>query len=312
MLRQIATFLPLLFLFACNDFLEEDISKDEVILLAPTDHATVPQGEVVFNWEELEGATSYRLQVVTPSFDSIVEFVADTEITEGFSTQITLAPGQYQWTVTGVNFGYETGTKKIFNLSVESDTAMDLSGSLLILLAPALDAETNEQTTVFQWQPLTFADSYNFQLASPDFSNNAYILTNELVEGTSLTKTLNEGTYQWRVRGQNNSSVSSFTERKLVIDRTPPGQPILDAPANAATVSFPVQLSWNSDLQSIGDTLYVYKDSLLSNQVLKLFTTQTSYLFNDSGTGQYFWRIRTVDKAGNIGPFSDLRKFIKS
>lgn len=311
MKHLILAILPLFFLNACSDFLEEDISGDKINMLAPADNATLQQSAVTFVWERLEGATTYRLQVVTPSFDSTTNIVADMEVENETSAEVILPIGHYQWRVTGKNFGYETGEQHAFDLFVESDTAMNLGFSILVLSEPGVGEETNEQTIDFKWQPLALATGYNFQLASPDFSNNAFIISNELVSATSLSKTLNEGTYRWRVRGQNNSSVSPFSERTLIVDRTAPSQPVLDSPPNGEIVDIPVQLEWSSDDQSIGDSLYVYKDSLAANQVLKVYVTGTDYQFNNTGSAQYFWRVKTVDKAGNTSVFSELRSFIR-
>jgi hypothetical protein len=311
MKNMISAMLPIFFLAACSDFLEEDISRGEVSKIAPTDHVTLQQSAVTFVWEPLEGATSYRLQVVTPSFDSTTNVMADLEVEGETSAEVVLPIGHYQWRVVGKNFGYETVGQEAFDLFIESDTAMNLGFSILVLTEPGVGEETNEQVVGFKWHPLALATGYNFQLASPDFSNNAYIISNELVGTTSLSKALNEGTYRWRVRGQNNSSVSPFSERAFTVDRTAPGQPVLGSPPNGEIVDIPVQLEWSSDEQSIGDSLFVYKDSLGANQVLKVFLTGKSYQFNDAGSPQYFWRVRTVDKAGNVSVFSELRSFIR-
>ncbi|MBK8562386.1 MAG: hypothetical protein IPN76_03330 [Saprospiraceae bacterium] len=306
-------FLPivgLLIFSACSDFLEEDITKDTVRLLAPADNIRSTQTTLNFLWEELEGATTYRLQVVSPSFDSIANLVLDEEVTEDTKYEATLPPGNYQWTVIGKNFGYETAQRMVFNLTIETDSARSLDGSILVLLAPSQEAVSGSATVAFSWQALLNADDYNFQLASPDFSNSAFIISNELLSGTSVTKTLNEGEYRWRVRGQNSSSISQFTERRLIIDLTPPEPPVLVSPLNGANVTMPVLLDWTSDPNSpLRDTLYVYKDSLATIQVLKQATIETSFNFSDISSDKYFWRVRTVDGAGSNSAYSAMRKF---
>ncbi len=307
---QLLAILGLSLFSACGDFLEDDISKDTVTLKAPADGVAVSQTTLDFWWEKLEGATSYRIQVVSPSFDSIATLVIDEEITDDTKFEATLPTGTYQWTVIGKNFGYETKEGMVFDLTVTTDSASSLDGSILVLTAPVQDAATNEVDIVFSWQSMLNADDYNFQLASPDFSNNSFILANELLEGTTVSKTLTEGEYLWRVRGQNSSSISPFTERRLTIDLTPPNAPTLTSPADGATVTMPVVLNWIPDLDSERDTLYVYKDSLATISVLKAAMTNSQFSFNDSSANKYFWRLRTVDKAGNIGPYSSLRKFL--
>ena len=293
----------------CSDILEEDISNDMVILTAPANGAAVQQNTVTFWWEELEGSTSYRLQIVSPSFDSVVTLVANETIEEATSFEMTLATGSYQWKVVGVNFGYETESNDVFDLTIESDTTLSLSDEVLILTNPSLDAAVNTGIIQFSWQALIGVGSYNLQIASPDFSNSSFMISNELLINTTIAKTLAEGDYKWRVRGQNDTSVSPFTERSLTIDLTAPNQPVLTAPANGAMVNAPILLDWTADLASERDTLYIYGDSLMVVTVLKLPLTDTEYSF-DNSADNYFWRVRTVDLADNKSPFSELRKFI--
>ncbi|MBI1227731.1 MAG: hypothetical protein GC192_21030 [Bacteroidetes bacterium] len=313
MKKLIYQLIPLFLLFsllaACGDIIEDDLSKDTVIMLAPSNGAKASNTAIKFWWEELEGATSYRLQVVSPTFDSITNLLIDEEIVDETQFETTLPSGHYQWTVIGKNFGYETEKKMIFDLAIETDSSISLDGDILVLLAPTQDNSTSNPIVEFKWQSLENADDYNFQLASPDFSNNAFIISNELLTATTVTKTLNEGEYRWRVRGQNSSSVSQFTERRITIDQTPPEPPLLTLPTDGVTVTLPVLLNWTSDTNSTIDTLYVYIDSLATMSVLKLATINTEYSFTNLSSNKFFWRVRTVDNAGNISAFSVLRKF---
>ena len=301
--------LTLVLAMACTDILETDISEEEITILLPLDSTTSTQAVQTFWWEALDGATSYQLTIVSPDFANIQKRVLDATITDGTSLDTTLADGTYQWTLIGKNSGYET-KKKIYTLFVESDTSNDLSTKTILLTAPDNDLVTNEATITFKWDEMPNADQYTLQVASPDFSDNGNILLNELLEDNDYSSTFSEGTYRWRVRGENNRGVSPYSERGFTIDQTAPAAPQLDSPANNAQVNLPVVLRWIPDSGSAKDSLYIYKDSLQTAPILQLETSQTSYSFNDNTYPFYFWRLRSVDEAGNVGDYSGLRKFL--
>lgn len=294
----------------CTDILETDISEDEVVIRLPLDSTTSTQSVQTFWWEELDGADAYRLTVVSPSFDNIQRRALEVVVAaDATSYDTTLISGTYQWTLVGENGGYSS-QPVIYTLFVESDTSSDLTTKSILLTSPASNTNTNESTIDFRWDPMANALNYTIQVASPDFSDNGNILLNELTEDNNFSATFSEGDYRWRVRGENNTSVSPYSERAFSIDQTAPSAPQLSAPADDAEVTLPVTLSWTPDATSSQDTLYIFSDSLSNNQILKLGTTSTSYSFNDSSFTEYFWRVRSIDAAGNVGGFSGWRKFI--
>jgi hypothetical protein len=89
----------------CAEALEKDLSKQTVRLVSPADNVIVADSSsLTFAWDSLTDAKRYRLQVVSPSFDSAVYLVADTTVRQLFYTvpQVTV-PGRYQWRVMGLN-----------------------------------------------------------------------------------------------------------------------------------------------------------------------------------------------------------------
>ena len=106
---KIITGMSLLILFlvmGCRDVFEKDISEKEVELIAPADSVETPHATLTFVWEERDGATGYRLVVVSPSFDRIELYVLDT-LVEGNQYTYTLEPGRYEWGVRPENSAYE-------------------------------------------------------------------------------------------------------------------------------------------------------------------------------------------------------------
>lgn len=92
---------------SCDDILETNISGKQVVLQAPADATSIHSGSVTFWWNELKGARSYQLQIVSPDNVSPTTLVLDSTITTNqFSLQ--LPQGKYQWCVKGINDGYQT------------------------------------------------------------------------------------------------------------------------------------------------------------------------------------------------------------
>ena len=78
---------------------------------------------------------------------------------------------------------------------------------------------------------------------------------------------------------------------------------------NGDTVAIPSLLSWDFDASSSMDTLYIYTDSLISPPILEVATTDADFELEDTSSDVYFWRVRSVDTAGNTSIYSSLRKF---
>ena len=91
----------------CDAVLERDIGDDAIRIIAPTPDVETDVPETDFVWEPLKGADSYRVLVVSPRFDRVERFWADTVLTGCRYTQ-ALPPGDYQWSIRGRNSVFQT------------------------------------------------------------------------------------------------------------------------------------------------------------------------------------------------------------
>jgi hypothetical protein len=295
--------LSALVLGSCTrDFIEPNLEGKNVALLSPPDNFYTQSNQVTFFWEEVEGASHYRLQIVDSVFSFIRRIILDTAIT-GFSWIQPLQPGYYSWRIKAQNASSSTGFSS--PRSIRVDTTSNISSQIIFLQNPTNSAFLNFQNIHFRWTDIPVADDYRFQILDSGYS----LVYEQILREDSLSYFLQEGNWVWRVRGQNSISNTPYTTRTFTIDITPPSSPILNFPGPNDTVSSPVQLSWTRDVSAIADSLYVYPDSLVSAPLVNLITGGTTYAFS-GGTGQiYFWRIRSRDQAGNWSGFSPLRKF---
>lgn len=300
--------LLILFFTSCSDFLEDDLTEDSIELITPMNNIVTLESNMTFTWEALEGATGYEIQIVAPSFDSILSFVAKTDLGNTIRFDTSLLAGSYEWKLIGYNSAYETESD-IFQFEILEDTLGSLLGKSISLLSPANNEITNDTTISFLWENLPDALTYSIQVADPDFSNSTFIFVDEEIAGDNYSTPLDEGTYRWRVRGENDISVSPYIERVFTIDRTPPNAPTLIAPIQGDTITLPVTLSWDFDATAAMDTVYVYSDSLMSAPILQVATTDADLEFDDNTFNKYYWRVRSADSAGNTSDFSSLEKF---
>ena len=108
MKRVIVVLSIFIIVINCDDIIEvEDISNDNVTLLAPTNGTILNITDLTFTWQALEDAESYHIQIATPSFSEALQIVSDSIVTVlRFST--TLDANEYQWRVRAENSGYQT------------------------------------------------------------------------------------------------------------------------------------------------------------------------------------------------------------
>jgi hypothetical protein len=290
---------------SCNEIFEEDLSKYKVKLFSPSNKVITSIQTQQFWWSRVEGASNYNIQIVTPSFDSIASLLVNSTISTDTFT-FTLSPGRYQWKVTALN-GFSAAKSDTFSIVIIADTAQDLRRQTLLLETPAASTATNIKDIIFTWQKLLAAKEYRVQIASPDFLNLSNIKVDKRVKGESFTASLEEGSYRWRVRAENDNTNTDYTERALTVDFTAPNAPTLLGPPIDSLSILPVILRWNADIDnSIRDTLYIYRDSTASRIILKAAQTNTTYSFRDTTANIYYWRVRSTDKAGNNSTYSPL------
>ena len=70
-----------IFAVSCEKIIAEDITAETPVLVLPSVNDTVNQNPVHFKWEEIEGASKYHLEVVSPCFSAISQFPLDTIVT---------------------------------------------------------------------------------------------------------------------------------------------------------------------------------------------------------------------------------------
>lgn len=95
------------FFWACNDILEEDISKEHVTIIAPANGVETGFQSIGFFWESAEENRSFRIQIATPDFEEAVSVEVDSLLDKN-SFIYYLEPGEYEWRVRAENSAYHS------------------------------------------------------------------------------------------------------------------------------------------------------------------------------------------------------------
>lgn len=90
--------------FSCAEFVDYPLEKKTVNLIGPKNDLITLDTTLTFLWEKHIDATSYRLQIATPDFESIERIPIDSVITKDY-VELTLKPGTYEWRVRPENRG---------------------------------------------------------------------------------------------------------------------------------------------------------------------------------------------------------------
>ena len=300
--------LLILSLVKCSEIFLEDISGKNIQLVSPSDNLVTETMSHNFWWKEVEGAKKYNLQIVQPNFSNPKKFVLDTNIS-GTRFAKTLFPGDFQWRVKAFNTEYET-PYAVRSLSIDSTT--DLSNQYIVLTAPKSSLATQDTNITFSWDALYNADEYRFIVKETNWQG-AFLVDTLITSGSGIELTLDEGPYAWGVRAQNQDSHTNYETRKLEIDYTAPQAPVLLNPADEDTVNTAlVTFQWKRPDRSgtsINDSLVIAQDSSFTDVVFRKYTTDTIYNWNptDESIETYYWKVRSVDRAGNQSPVDNFR-----
>lgn len=301
--------IALLFLcWNCETIFVENISKEQVVLLAPATNAELLPGTIAFNWQEITDATAYKIEIATPDFTNANQILLDSTTT-ALTILKKLDAGNYEWRVKALNSDYTT-VYSTNNFSI-IDTVTLLPSATINLLLPIEDKISNSTNQTLVWESLEGATEYRIQLWSPDEDGTK--IEDETFSTTHFEFDFPDGDFTWSVRGQSDTQNTVFTSRKIKIDTENPNTPLLTSPDDNETIAVTtaVNFKWTrTDVEGAEelDSLYIYTDSTLETIVFKDKATDKEYTKSDLTVGDYYWIVNAFDAAGNISTVSTTHK----
>lgn len=181
------------------------------------------------------------------------------------------------------------------------------------ILAPANKLETNSYQQTFWWDPMADALFYRLQIVAPKFDSVSKMVLDTLIKTEKFVYTMDPGKYEWRVRGENGSSASSYSTRSLEIFPSSLKEQSVQLTAPASALYFSkaeVRYEW---LKLFGANVYrlqVDKNNFLdeNNMTLNITTDNLGFLQTLSKEGTYQFRVRAENSTEN-SKWSNVRSF---
>jgi hypothetical protein len=290
--------LCIVLLGGCKDIFEQDISGKQISINSPSDGTTSSIYKQLFWWNKLEGATQYRIQIATPSFNAVESILADTVI-ENEKFYKTLPPGTYQWRIRAENGGYQSAYQ-VYSLTMVK-SALELQS--VLLTEPSNNSYSKNNTTTLRWEYVPGATRYVVEIDTMNFAPP--VVKKDTVSTNSYVFSIpKEANYKWKIQALNDSSKTPWSDvYTFVCDTARPVVPTLHTPANNEQVlSSTVAFGWNTVSDAVSYKLYLYRTS----DTLAPFTVQTSttnsktYTIGSAEFGETIkWSVSAIDRAGN-------------
>lgn len=260
-------------------------------------------------WSEVEGATSYRVQVdTTPTLKSSV-LIAD-ETTSDTTHMVTLVKGTtYYWRVKATIGAQETK----WSSRATFTTLFDIPQKTR-LATPRDSSNGVSRTPKLSWNKTKGAKTYQVQVSNTsDFTTT--VIEKKLLTDTTytMTSTLATGTcYFWRVRAINAAGNGEWSSpwHFITIEALPPAPLLLTPVESATSVALTPEFSWEVTERAVSYTLQISESSTFSPvTVNKTGILSTTYSGTELENGiTYYWRVR-AENSGGSGPWSESRVF---
>jgi hypothetical protein len=272
------------------------------VLIAPINNATNVSLFPTFDWYDVTGATSYRIQV----FQGANVVIDQAGLTTSGYTVVTALLNYstaYYWRVNA------TGASGTSNWSAQWNFSTQPPGPPTPnLLAPANNSINVTLTPFMDWESVTGASQYRLQIStSPSFSPTVLDLGGLASSEYQIqTGTLATGTqYYWRVNATGSGGTSNWSAVwNFTTVPPPPPTPNLISPSNGATnVSTTATLDWSDVLLVESYDLQISLSPSFSSIILdqggittSQFTLSSGIL---SGITQYYWRVNAMNAGGS-------------
>ncbi len=257
-------------------------------LKSPVDGAQCVSLNPRFEWEQLQGVISYRLQVSqSPNFDTLVVIDVFPVYEISLDTTLNLALTELYWRVRAedtTNFGVWSQSW-VFTSTIFSPT----------LLVPTNNSTGNPITVTLKWEELYSGAVYSLKLSkNPDMSNPILDINNYGGNTYQITLPNYNQFYYWQVRATYIGCTSAWSP--IYVFKTMIDKPILLAPDSASTKQ-PVSplYEWLPVVDALTYEITVAKDpnfeQIVSGQ--KGIVNTKILLVGELETfTKYYWRVR--------------------
>ena len=180
---------------------------------------------------------------------------------------------------------------------------VDISNRTITVLAPTDQAVLTDTDVTFTWDAVEGAESYKIQIATPSFEVAQQIVTDSLVTTTFFNRTLNSGSYEWRVRAENSGYATAYTVQKFTLTANPADitneQVVVLAPTEGQTFlsTDTINFSWESIEGAEQYSIQIATPNFdYALEIIKDDTViSTSYSVSKLSTNSYEWRVKAIN-----------------
>ena len=275
-------------------------------LIAPVNNATGISLFPTFDWYDVTGATTYRLQVFQGA-TTVLDQSGITASQYNVVSAVLAYNTQYYWRVNASGPSGTSGWSAQWFF-----TTQNAPPAVPVLISPTNGATNIPLTPTLNWNNVPTASFYRLQVSTSNAFTSTVIDFNGLVNAGYVIQpgTLLNGTqYFWRVNATNSggtsdwSSVWNFTTIMAL-----PASPNLVFPLNGATnVSTQPTMNWSDVTGAASYHLQIsFNNSFTALALDQVGLTESQLAIGAgilSGTTQYYWRVSAANVGGE-GPWS--------
>lgn len=281
------------------------------ILSAPLEGVTV-RGTPLYKWSAPAGAKTYQFLYGSNPNCSFPAFTSARLATTSY-TPPTQPVGTYTWCVKSFDAaGNESPLSSPRSLTIQPLVPVGPG-----LVSPASSALTNDNTPALTWNPVPYGVRYRIQVSrSSSFPSTSILQTIETDgELTADLSMLPDGKYYWRVQAQNIDLVwgSWSSYRAFTIDTLPPTIPVMTSPLNNSSVLTPTpKLVVATATGAKYYRFQVNTSNVFSDPLVDVKGTAIYYTLLPAQAlpfGSAWWRVKTIDAAGNESNWSSPTQF---
>ncbi len=275
------------------------ITNEVIELLAPSDNADLKNTRVNLNWEALNDAEYFQIQLATPNFISPEQFHLDSITNENQINIVLPDHTEYQWRVKAVNAISETAyATRNFNIasinSIEHET--------ISILAPINNSVLPDTSVNLNWTALDDAEHYHVQIATPNFISPEQFHLDSITNENQINIVLPDHTeYQWRVKAVNAISETAYATRNFNIASINSIEhetiSILAPINNSVLPNTSVNLNWTALDEAEHYHVQIATPSFLNATqiVLDQEVNNTMVTASLQATTSYEWRVKGVN-----------------
>lgn len=184
----------------------------------------------------------------------------------------------------------------------------DLDGMGVVLLAPASGYSSAVNQISFRWEEVPHAARYHLQVARPGLANPDSYPLDSLLTATSFTFSFSPGSYEWRLRAENENSHTDWYSRAFTVIST--GSltglvPVLVSPSNNyLTDSTSVTFVWDTLPHTVDHRFELRSESQTGTLLHAVITPARQLTLDALADGRYAWGVQAQNDVPSSSEFS--------